>query len=290
MGIAGRIAAGTAVALGAGLAVAGAAAAQVISGPQRPRLPYGFTPYEVGVPSEDVSFASADGTPLHGWWFDQPGSEQVVICCHGHRGSKADLLGIAPGLWRTGRSVFVFDFRGSGESGDGPQSLAFREQDDLRAAIDLVAARRPDAEIVLFGFSMGAAVSILVGADDPRVGRFVLDSPFADMTDVIRTAVHRMRLPTFPLLPLTDLATGIRYRYRFDDVRPIDVIGKLSPRPLLLLHAEDDTIIPIDHAHRLLAAAGEPKELITYPGFDHCGGYFADRPAFIARVAEFLDR
>ena len=60
--------------------------------------------------------------------------------------------------------------------------------------------------------------------------------------------------------------------------------------PVLLLHGGEDRVIPIDHAHRLYAAAGDPKQLLTFPGADHCGGYFQDRPAYIALVADFLAR
>lgn len=283
---------GGATALGAG---AGAlAAARQISGPQRPPLPYGFTPYEVGVPSQDVTFTASDGVRLAGWWLDRPtpaeGPDRVVVVCHGHRGSKADMLGIGPGLWREGFPVLLFDFRGNGESADGPQSLAHYEQRDLEAAIDWVAAHRPGAEIDLVGFSMGAATSLLVAARDPRVRRVVADSAFADMHGVIAYAAAGMRLPPVPLVGLVDRVTGWRYGYRFHEVAPIDVVADIAPRPLLLWHGTDDSVIPVEHAHRLAAAAGEGAELRIAPGVDHCGAYFADRPGYIAAVAEFLRR
>ncbi len=280
--------AGAAAAGALGATAAAAVAAHQISGPSRPWPDYRFTPFEVGTPSEDVDLAAADGTALKGWWFDNPGSERVVICCHGHRGNKSDLLGIGPGLWRAGNTVMLFDFRGSGDSADGPQSLAHHEQQDLRAAIDHAAARRPDAEITVVGFSMGAAVTILVAAGDPRVAKVVLDSPFADMSGVISAAISRLRLPPVPLLWLTDQMTRARYGYRFRDVQPIDVIADIAPRPLLLLHGDTDRIIPVEHAYRLFAAAGDPKDLVIYPGVDHCGGYFVDRTAYIDMVAGFL--
>lgn len=271
-----------------GAAGTAAFAAHRISGPRRPWPDYRFTPFEVGVPSEEVALTAEDGTQLAGWWFDQPNSERVVICCHGHRGNKSDLLGIGPGLWRAGNTVLLFDFRGNGDSTDGPQSLAHYEQQDLRAAVDLVARRRPEADIHVVGFSMGAAVAILTAADDPRISTLVLDSPFADMSGVVAASLNRLRLPAFPLVHLTDLLTRGRYGYRFHDVQPVEAISRVGDRPVLLLHSEADRIIPVEHAHRLYAAATEPKWLKTYPGLDHCGGYFADRPSYIAMVADFL--
>lgn len=273
---------------GGGLAVGVLAAAHQISGPQRPALAYAMSPFEVGVDATDVTFTAVDGTRLAGWWFEQPGSEHVVVVCHGHRGSKADMLGIGPGLWRAGASVLAFDFRGNGDSADGAQSLAHYEQQDLDAALDWVCARRPDAEIDVVGFSMGAAVTLLVAARDARVARVVADSPFADMRGVIAAAAKDMHLPPVPLVQLVDHATRLRYGYRFADVQPIDVVAFLAPRPLLLIHGTEDSVIPVDHAHRLAAAAGDTAVVHIVSDVDHCGAYFADRPGYISRVAAFL--
>lgn len=280
--------------LGAGVALGAAAVGQHTAGylnaPRRPWPDYGFTPFEVGVPAEDISFTAADGVRLAGWWLDQPPRphDVVVICAHGHRGGKADLLGIGPGLWRAGHSVLLFDFRGCGASGDGPQSLAHHEQRDLAAAIDVVAARRPGARIAVVGFSMGASTAILTAATDNRVDLLVLDSPFATMSEVVASAYRRHRLPPRMLLPIADLVTRARYGYWFGQVRPVDVIAALAPRPILLLHGEADRIIPVEHARALAAAAGPGLDLVTFAGADHCGGYFLDRPGYIARVAGFL--
>lgn len=283
-----------AVAVGAA-AVAGFTA-RTVNGPRRPNLPYTFTPFELGVPAETLRFRAADGVELAGWWLAAAppaagdARERVVICVHGHRGNKADMLGIGSGLWRAGNSVMMFDLRGCGESGDGPQSLAHTEQRDLEAAVDLVRARHPSASIAVVGFSMGASTAILTAARDPRIEALVLDSPFATMSDVIATAYRRFRLPAGPLLPLADLATRVRYGYTFAQVRPIDVVADLAPRPILLLHGAEDTVIPVSHAHELFAAAREPKRLEVFDGADHCGGYFADRPGYIDLVAAFLDQ
>ena len=317
MGVRTNIAA-IAGATAAGMAGGALLAARQISGPrQRPALAYTLTPFEVGAKAESVTFTASDGTRLAGWWFDRasrastgdgrddtnrtphgdprgPGAgrdqgapEQVVILCHGHRGDKSDLLGIGPGLWRAGYSVLVFDFRGNGDSADGPQSLAHYEQRDLEAAIDFAAARKPDAELDVLGYSMGAAVALLVAARDQRIAKVVADSAFADMHGVISAAARGLRLPPVPLVSLVDHATRLRYGYRFNEVQPVDVVAQIAPRPLLLIHGTNDKVIPLEHAHRLAEAAGEGSQLRLVET-EHCGAYFTDRPGYIETVAGFL--
>lgn len=281
------------VAAGAGLSAVGIAGITTwwLNGPQRAWPPHQFTPFEVGVPAEEVTFTAADGVQLAGWWFDAPESSTVAICCHGHRGDKSDMLGIGPGLRRAGHNVLLFDFRGRGSSESGPRSLAHHEQLDVTAAVDWVKQRRPDARIAVVAFSMGAATALLAAADDPRIEALVLDSSFATMADVVAANLRRFWLPAAALMPAVALVNRLAYGYAFGQVRPLDAVARVAPRPILLLHGTADRVIPYGHASRLLDA-GVPGtvELVTFEDADHCGGYFTDRPGYIARVDDFLRR
>lgn len=118
--------------------------------------------------------------------------------------------------------------------------------------------------------------------------RVVADSSFADMRGVIAAAATGLRLPPVPLVDLVDRVTGLRYGYRFAEVAPVEAIGRLAPRPVLLFHGTDDRVVPVEHAHRLLAAAAPHTELRITEGVGHCGSYFADRAGYIDQVAAFL--
>ncbi|MFT3877511.1 MAG: alpha/beta hydrolase [Propioniciclava sp.] len=286
LGAAARVLAGVGIGVGA---VAGATVFK-LNGRYRPALQYGFSPFEVGAPSEDVTFTADDGVRLAGWWLEASDAETVVICCHGHRGTKADMLGIGSGLWRAGHSVLLFDFRGNGDSGDGPQSLSHFEQRDVRAAVDLVRGRCPEARIAVVGFSMGAAATILAAAEDHRIEAVVADSAFAMMSDVVAAAYAKYRLPG-AVVPAANLLNRAVRGYSFDEVRPVDRIAAIAPRPMLLLHGTADQVIPYEHMVLLAEAAGPgATESVTFDGAEHCGGYFADRPGYIALVNDFLDR
>jgi fermentation-respiration switch protein FrsA (DUF1100 family) len=278
-------------ALLAGMIGAAAYTAYYLSGRQRRIVnEYMFSPWEVQVEHEQISFVTEDGVTIRGWWFARPETSRVIIGCAGHRGNKTDLLGIGSGLWRAGNNVLLFDYRGCGESDHASQSLAHHELRDARAAIRYAQQRVTDAEIGLLGYSMGGAVVIQVAAADPSIRVVVADSSFATMRDVVAAGIRRRRLPTRPVLDLTDALTGLRYGYRFHAVRPLDVVGQIAPRPLLLIHGGADAITPVIHARWLYEAAGEPKELWILEDVPHCGGYFVDRPEYVRRVAEFFAR
>jgi fermentation-respiration switch protein FrsA (DUF1100 family) len=135
---------------------------------------------------------------------------------------------------------------------------------------------------------MGAAIAILMAAEDETIGGVVADSPFATINDVLVHAHGRYRLPVAVTVALTDLFTRIRYGYSFDAVRPIDAVGKIAPRPLLLIHGSGDRLIPVEHSYRLQAAAGANSHLWVVDGVAHCGAYFADRAEYVRRVGSFF--
>ena len=116
LGAAGWLTAGVGIGVGA---LAGFTA-WTLNGPRRPWPNYTFTPFELDVPFDDIAFTAPDGVPLAGWWMDRPASPIVVICAHGHRGNKSDMLGIGTGLWRASTSLSLGHF--SGEMTSAPPS------------------------------------------------------------------------------------------------------------------------------------------------------------------------
>jgi dipeptidyl aminopeptidase/acylaminoacyl peptidase len=251
---------------------------------------YAFSPWELEVAHESVEFRTDDGITLRGWWFPRAETERVVIGCPGHRRGKHDLLGIGSGLWRAGNNVLLFDFRGCWDSDPAAQSLAYKEIPDLDAAIKYAAGRVDRARVGIIGYSMGAAVGILVAARDTSVRAVVADSSFATMRDVVAQALRRRRFPPHPFLALTDMYNRWYYGYPFAAVRPVDFVAQISPRPILLIHGGQDVVVPVNHVHRLYEAAREPKELWIVPGAAHCGAYFDDRTEYVARVTAFFAR
>lgn len=277
---------GAPAAFAAGSALAAWIAVRRIVTPAPPEERF-VTPWEMGIPYEETRFETEDGLLLRGWWLENPHPRYTVITLAGHNGARHHTLGIASTLWRRGANVLLFDNRGRGESEGSALSLGYYERLDARAAVEHALVRAPGLPIGLVGYSMGAAVAIMVAAGDPRIGAVVADSPFASQRRLLRALISRRVGPLGP--PAAALAERL-LPYDVGEVEPLREVGRISPRAILLIHGLSDPTTDPEDSRRLYEAAGEPKELWLLEGVGHCNAYFADRTAYCGRVASFLER
>lgn len=250
---------------------------------------YTYTPWELGMPWQDVSIPVADGS-LAAWLIPAARADApLIIPLAGHGGNKGDLLGIARYLWQEGFTCLLFDYRGSGMSAGRGSTLGFRETEDTLAAIDWAARNVPDRSVGLIGYSMGGAIAILAAARDERVRGVVSDCGFASQRNVIDHQVRRtLRVPSAPIVAAANRLMERRQGFRFDHVEPRAQVQRIAPRPLFVIHGGRDDVVPVSHARELYAAAGEPKRLWIIEDAPHVGGYFVDRPTYCRAVAGFF--
>ena len=242
--------------------------------------------------AEPVTLTSRTGVQIAGRFF--PGaSRATIVLSHGYGGGQDEMLPYANFLHRAGYSVFTYDMRNRGGSGGDAITLGALEQEDLLSVVDYLAAR-PDVDperIGAFGGSLGASTSILAAARDQRIKAVVTDGPFADVASVVDTGFTAyIGLPAFPFSPVTVRIAEWRTGQRVADVRPVTVVGRISPRALLLIHGREDVALPPVNSERLYAAAGEPKELWLVPGTGHSGARGVDRAEYERRVIAFFRR
>ncbi len=282
----------------AGAAVSAAAymIADTITHPQKndPTAEYSFTPYELDLPWENISFLSADKAhALRGWWIEHPQAKDIIIASSGFHGKRADLLGIGKYLYNHGHSLFLIDMFGHGVYRGNPVTLGYRETADFLGAVDYVAARAPYLKIGALGYSMGGAVAILSAARDKRIAAIVADSSFATHKDVVSHGLHtffQFNSPIIdkPVLFVANKLLQIKAGYTFEKVAPIREVAHIAPRPILLIHGTADTISPFYHSEWLYAAAREPKEIWLVEGAPHCGGYFTERDTYCQKIHSFF--
>ena len=252
---------------------------------------YTFTPFELGLSAETVTFSPLYGDyKVNGWYIPCPRATTTILVCPGYRTGMSDVLGISAHLWRAGHNILVFEYYGHGSAVGKPVTLGFREINDFLGAVAYAKERAPQTYLGVIAYSMGAAVAIMGCARNNEVEALVVDSPFATHRRAIDYNFrHGFHLPSAPFVWLVDSLLWLRAGYRFHQVEPLRDIGRIAPRPILIIHSTRDSIVDPHDASLLYAAAGGPKELWLVPGVDHCGAYFADRSAYTNKVSAFFD-
>jgi pimeloyl-ACP methyl ester carboxylesterase len=242
-------------------------------------------------PAEEVALTSRDGITLHSWLFRSEEAAGSVIVIHGHGGNKHTLLPLGHML-HPRYNVLMLDLRGHGESEGVRTTIGYEERQDVHAAVDFL-VREGLGPVGVFGMSMGAATAILAAAEDPRIEVIVADSPYGRLRWAIAQGA-RLRGYPGPLAPLIATlgcrATALHLRFPLTAFDPVEVVRRIAPRPLLLIHGVDDDVIPVRSAHALYRRAGEPKELWLMDGLKHCQALEVAYEPFKERVVGFFER
>jgi hypothetical protein len=258
-------------------------------------------PAEFGLAFDDAYFTTSDGGRLHGWFVPGTGgsveqrnigtelrSEAVPLFqgsnvpaahggltwlwFHGNAGNISDRLENLHLLHEElGVSVFIFDYRGYGRSEGSPSEQGTYR--DAEAALAYLLTR-PDVDperIVYFGRSLGSAVAVELATHRPPFA-LILESPFTSMADLVR---HHYRF-----LPATGL---IRTKY--------DSLSKTAKvhAPLLVLHGDQDDIVPFESGRKLFEAASEPKRFYAIQSAGHNDTYIVGGREYFRALREFVE-
>ena len=224
-----------------------------------------------GLPLEDVWFPATDGTRLFGWYVESSGSPAVLLWCHGNAGNIINRLDNLRELYHLGLSVFLFDYRGYGRSQGRPSEEGLY-QDALGAYAHVTGTRRIRPErIVLFGRSLGAAVAGEVASKRPVAG-LILESSFLSVEALAR--FHYFGLPVHWLI-------GARFNLA-DKLKHVSV-------PILVIHGDQDEIVPIHLGRQVFEAAKDPKAFYVVPGADHNNLYLVGGRAYFQRLKRIVE-
>ncbi|MBI1886251.1 MAG: alpha/beta hydrolase [Chloroflexi bacterium] len=241
---------------------------------------------------EDVWFESLDGVRLHGLWLEGRPDHPTIVMCHGYFKSCAEPLEAGLALHRRGYNVFVIDFRACGRSGGRFTTVGAKETLDVLAAVRLAKRRWGRLPIGVLGISMGGAAAIMAAARSTDIAALVADSAYADIEGVIRHKIPDF-VPFPWLVPLGGVAVSIGELLagsRIRDVRPIDFVDKISPRPVLFIYGECDSFVPWPQPQELFERAGDPKEIWFAPGSDHAVAKDDYPEEYQRRVESFFER
>ncbi len=271
-----------------------------------------ITPADPGLEYEEITFQSADGIRLTGWYIPAPtdrgasngGAARIgcvareaaqappdatarrneprhrstldasftVLVCHGNGGNIGHSLDNLGLLSSLGLSCFAFDYRGYGNSRGRPTEAGTYL--DAHAAYDWLTGARgiPPEQIVLLGRSLGASVAAYL-AGRVRVAGLVTESAFTSYLD--------MATRFYPYLPVRLFR---RFLFRYDTLAYIKDVRC----PVMVLHSREDELVPFGCATRLFEAAHEPKQFVELVG-DHNEGFLLSGDVYTRAWCKWLD-
>lgn len=207
------------------------------------------------------------------------GLQPALCICHGIPATPANSQNrgyplLAERFAAEGFITCIFNFRGTGNSEGNLDLLGWTR--DLQSVVAYITQLDGVdlSRVSLMGFSGGAAVSVYVAARDQRISALATCACPAEFS-VFTTGEERLAMfldqcRAVGTIRDDDFPPSIaEWGDHLWQVNPISSIEKVSPRPLLMIHGENDDLIPPSHAQRLYEKAKEPKELVMIPGGEH---------------------
>jgi fermentation-respiration switch protein FrsA (DUF1100 family) len=217
-------------------------------------FPEGFrtAPINAGLPAaEEVILDTADGERVIAWHLPPRGDKPVVIYFHGNGGALRHRIERFRALTSDGTGLVALSYRGYGGSSGRPTETGLHN--DAAAAYDFAAARYPVERIAVWGESLGSGIAVPLAADKP-IGGLVLEAPFTSAADV--------GAGVYWFIPVRLLMK--------DQFRSDLHIGRVTA-PVLVLHGDRDTVVPLALGERLYALINSPKRLVRFRGAGHEG-------------------
>lgn len=250
-----------------------------------PRLTSTLTPRALKMAYETVSFKTADGLMLRGWYIPaaRP-TRKTVLLLHGYPADKGNILPPLAFLHED-FNLLLFDFRYLGESEGSYSTAGAKEVEDLLAAVRFLKTRGTE-EVGVWGFSMGGAVALMALPHAPEIRAVVAESAYASLGQMA-FELFPIPLIKYPIGYLVGFWARLFLGIDLAQVSPVASV-RTANVPVLLIHSSADAVIPFAHARQLQRAlAHNPRaEFWFNEGFAH-GQLHTD---YESRVKNFFAR
>jgi len=230
--------------------------------PERTRT----APAAAGFPqAEEIELTTSDGERVIAWHVPPRDERPVVLYFHGNGGALSWRAERFARLVADGTGLLGLSYRGYGGSTGSPSEAGLLR--DAEAIYAYAVARYPAERLVPLGESLGSGVAVALAAEH-KVGKVILEAPFTSAVDIGAAA--------YPFLPVRLLM--------HDTFRSDERIGKVTA-PVLVLHGERDTVVPIRYGERLYALISAPKKFVRFREGHHSD---LDSHGAQAAVRDFL--
>jgi len=224
-----------------------------------------LSPEKIGLSYEDVYIETADNIKLHGWFLhaqkeSNETAKTTVVLLHGNAENISTHIGAVYWLPKEGFNVFLYDYRGYGKS-EGELSIESAISDVAKVINHLT--KRDDVDkskLIIFGQSLGAAIAANAVAKYQtkyNISALVLESGFSDFRKIAKEKLNESWLTWALQWPLSLTITN--------NYSPAKALSHISDLPILIIHGDNDKVIPLKHGKRLYDSASQPKDIWIVP-------------------------
>jgi fermentation-respiration switch protein FrsA (DUF1100 family) len=201
-----------------------------------------------GVAEREIT--APDEARIVAWYARAKPGRKTILYFHGNAGTLAMRAERVRRFAGDGLGIFIMAYRGYNGSTGKPSESAI--EGDARLVYDTLTSEGVTAQnIVLFGESLGSGVAVKL-ATQRQVGGVILDAPYTSMVE--------LAAGIYPYLPVRALILD-----RYESDKHI----KAMNAPLLILHGEEDGLIPVRMGKRLFELAKEPKRIVVFEDGNH---------------------
>ncbi len=264
------------------LVLVGSGFAEVNNVLHPPRIvPPGNTLRKYKVKYQTIDLVTNDGIRLSAW-YTPPKNGVVILLAHGYGDNRPEWVYTM--LAKNDYGVLAWDARAHGESDGNISTIGYLEVLDVKAALDY-ALIQPNVEHVgAWGGSMGGATLIRATAQFPEIEALFVDSSFDSLDSEFDFLIP------YPFInPLAKFITRVETGINLDKVNPLDEIGKISPRPVYIVHSTADTVASPIAGERLFNAAKEPLFLWLENNAAHLAIYLENPRRYQRRLTDFFN-
>jgi pimeloyl-ACP methyl ester carboxylesterase len=215
---------------------------------------------------DEVEFSVAGLGGRRGWFFPGFRGAPTVILLHGYESSRGELLTLVSALQDHQYNVFVFDFAAHGANA-GVTTFGYREADEVRAAIDVI-AKRNDVDVSrfgLWGYNLGAYAALREAEKDPRVRAMALDAVYDYPKQMVKIGVEKTGVGGFPFMVKSAQMCFEWMNHEHKNDPPLSAnIAKMAGVPMLFIEAADDPETA-SIGREMFLKAPEPREEAIIP-------------------------
>ncbi len=248
------------------------------------------TPADFGLTAETVHIP-VDNLTLTAWYIPPPpdSSGAALVYVHGYGGNRGGLLAQAAAMHGLGYGALLIDLRNHGESEDALTTWGYSEANDVVAAYNYLRSR-PEVDptrIGLAGKSMGGAAAAQAATQLPDLTVLVLESTYASFAGNLPNIASRIaRVPSF-LAPQILRQMSAESGLPLNEINAAEAVATLK-MPVLVIHGEQDQLVPVEQGQAVFTAVSQPKALYTVPNAGHLDIFTIDPDRFTEQMGNFL--